>query len=112
MMNETRFIHYKPIARRHMLEESAEGKGETTYSEKLTQAMRDEEIELLIQAVLDNHFPKAREHAIIIKEGVRLKKAMLYKFTDPEIKMVGYYNGRGILVSQRPMSRIEIAKLL
>jgi hypothetical protein len=110
-MDQTKYIHLKPADRKRWLRETAEANAESSYQEKLTVKTKQEEVDLLVEAVRINNFPKAREHAENLYNGIRCVRGEIYKFTNKETQTVGYYNDRGYLVTERPMTWVEISKL-
>lgn len=109
-MNETKYINLKPEDRKRWLRAHAEAVAESSYKEKLTVKTRSEEVDQLIEAVMGNYFPKAREHAENLYNGIRTVRGDIFKFTDKQNKTVGYYNDRGYLVTSREMTWVEIQK--
>jgi len=98
-MNPTKYINLKPWSRRARLEEDAEAVSTITYKEKITRNNREDEIQQLIEAARKNNFPKAREHAENLHNGIRNTTGPIFKFSDPEKKQVGYYDQRGYLIT-------------
>jgi hypothetical protein len=57
---------------------------------------------------------EVEKHAVLteLKSGSIQEKGICYKMVEHETRMVGYYNTRGQLVSQRPMTQEDGQKTI
>ncbi len=106
-MPKTKYIRLSKFKRRMALEQESLLKVNTKYKEPLSEITRKEEIAAMITAAISLNFPKTREHALILRDGNRIIEGTLYKFKDREIRMSGWYDKEGRLVTERQLKPHE-----
>lgn len=100
--------HYLPKEKREAkIKEKSDASEITEIDLKLTEREREHLVNELIQATMDAEPGITRLAAMKLDQGKHQKEVRLYRIQDPEKKAVGWYDGEGRLMIERPLFEFE-----